>query len=334
MHVLSLFLVPFLLACSGSENKDIKTIGAVLSLTGPAGEQGRNIQRGIELAAKELGVRVQIEDDGTNPSRAVRGLLKLSTEKKLIGVVGGVWDYLALALYPVADRNNIRFITPTNPIEIIPEQFKKPGLLGTVAPSLESEKEAVFKFLKAKKPKTVMSVVPNVPFGESKRIMFEEVASKLKIEVLHSFEFSTESPRTDSMRAAALKIREYKPDLVLAITDYDGLATLAKENLSSIILTSQHLDKALEFKEAKFSNFFAIYPKVFDPQFEERFKAQFGEPPRVFAAHGYDAAKALILNKPFQGTTGECDSKLVQVCKGEVSIFSVSADSTLKIESF
>lgn len=323
MRALSLVLV-FFLACNGSNQREVETLGAVLSLTGPAGEQGKNIKQGIELAAKEHGVRVLFEDDGTNPSRAVRGLLKLSTERKLIGVVGGVWDYLALAMYPVADRNQIKFITPSNPIEIIPEQFQKGGMIGTVAPSLKSEREAVYKFLKSKKPKSVTTIVPNVPFGESKRLMFESVASELKISVFPSFEFSTESPRTDSMRAAALKIRELNPDLVLVITDYDGLATLAKEGLSSIILTSQHLDKALQFQDADYSNFYAIYPKVFDSDFEKRFIDNFGEPPRVFAAHGYDAAKVLILNKPFKGATGDCDPSRVQVCEGVAQIFGVT----------
>ena len=162
--------------------------------------------------------------------------------------------------------------------------------------------------------------------------MFEEVTSKLKINVLPSFEFSTESPRTDSMRTAALKIRELNPDLVLVITDYDGLATLAKEQVPSIILTSQHLDKAMEFAEADFSNFYAIYPKVYDVEFERRFIENFGEAPKVFAAHGYDAAKALILNKPFSGATGECDPRNVQVCEGVAQVFGVKNGALEVIE--
>jgi branched-chain amino acid transport system substrate-binding protein len=323
MRGLSLIFL-FFIGCVGSPKDNTPKIGALVSLSGPAGEQGENIRRGVELAGKELGVRVIVEDDGTNPSRAVRGLLKISTEKNLIGVVGGVWDYLALAVYPVAERNKIRFITPTNPIEIVPEQFRLGGLLGTVAPSLESEKLAVEKFLKLKKPKRVLTVIPNVPFGESKRVMFEGVATDLKIEVLPSFVFQTESPRTDSMRAAAIKIRELNPDVVLVITDYDGLSTLAKEKLQTVFLTSQHLDKALEFEDLDFSNFYGIYPKIFDLDFEEKFQREFGEPPRVFAAHGYDAAKALILNEPFVGATGNCDPSDVQICKGQAVIMTVS----------
>lgn len=331
MRELSLIFI-FFIGCVGSPKDNTPKIGALVSLSGPAGEQGENIRRGIQLAGKELGVRVIVEDDGTNPSRAVRGLLKLSTEKNLIGVVGGVWDYLALAVYPVAERNKIRFITPTNPIEIVPEQFRIGGALGTVAPSLDSERAAITKFLKIKKPKSVMAVVPNVPFGESKRVMFENAAAELKIGIFPWFEFQTEAPRADSMRAAAVKIRELNPDLVLVITDYDGLSTLAKEGLATIFLTSQHLDKALEFKEADFSNFYAVYPKIYDTDFEARFVKEYGEPPRVFAAHGYDAAKALILNKPFRGVTGDCDPSQAQVCKGDAVIMQVAEQKLVEFK--
>lgn len=98
-------------------------IGAVMSLTGfaaPWGEYGKN---GIELAVKTINdaggidgrkVEVVIEDDHTDPKDGVSAFNKLLSVDKVQGVIGGVFDFTAQPLMPIASSSHIAFISPSN----------------------------------------------------------------------------------------------------------------------------------------------------------------------------------------------------------------------------
>ena len=97
------------------------TIGAVLSLTGDAAPGGEYAKKGIDLAVKEINdkggmhgrpVIVLIEDDHTDPKQTVSAYAKLKDVNKVEGVVGGVFDFVAQPMLPLALSNKLAFISP------------------------------------------------------------------------------------------------------------------------------------------------------------------------------------------------------------------------------
>ncbi len=103
-------------------NNPIK-IGAVLSLSGfaaPWGEYGKN---GINLAVKNINdaggingrkVEVIFEDDHTDGKLAVSAFNKLVTIDHVNGVIGGVFDFTAQPILPIALNDKIAFVSPSN----------------------------------------------------------------------------------------------------------------------------------------------------------------------------------------------------------------------------
>ena len=85
-------------------------IGLIASLTGPAGEQGKNWMRGAKLAAKELkakGVKLSlvVEDDRTLPAETVKSVQKLVHVDNVDALVGGTWDYLVESASPIEQQS-------------------------------------------------------------------------------------------------------------------------------------------------------------------------------------------------------------------------------------
>ena len=101
---------------------DIK-IGVVLSLSGSAAPWGEFGKKGIDLAVKTINanggidgrmVSVVIEDDHTDPKEGVSAFNKLVSIDHAQGVIGGVFDFTAQPLIPLAETNKIAFISPSN----------------------------------------------------------------------------------------------------------------------------------------------------------------------------------------------------------------------------
>ena len=102
---------------------DSITIGAVISLTGGASPWGAYGKNGIDLAVKTMNasggingraVKVVMEDDHTDPKQGVSAFQKLVTTDKVQGIIGGVFDFTAQPLIPLAATNDIPFISPAN----------------------------------------------------------------------------------------------------------------------------------------------------------------------------------------------------------------------------
>lgn len=104
-------------------SKEPIKIGAVLSLTGDAAPWGESIKNGIELAVKNINVKggikgrevtVIYEDDHTDGKQAVSAYNKLVDIDRVQGIIGGVFDFTAQPLLPLAEKNKIAFVTPGN----------------------------------------------------------------------------------------------------------------------------------------------------------------------------------------------------------------------------
>lgn len=98
-------------------------IGAVISLTGFAAPWGEYAKNGMELAVKEINqnggmdgrkIELVIEDDHTDGKDAVLAYNKLLAVNGAQGILGGVFDFTAQPLIPLALNNKLPFISGSN----------------------------------------------------------------------------------------------------------------------------------------------------------------------------------------------------------------------------
>ncbi len=98
-------------------------IGAVISLTGFASPWGEYAKNGMNLAVKTINdkggingrqVELVIEDDNTDGKTGVSAFNKLLAIDHVQGIIGGVFDFTAQPLIPLALTNKVAFISGSN----------------------------------------------------------------------------------------------------------------------------------------------------------------------------------------------------------------------------
>lgn len=343
-------IVSILIGCKSNpqEESEAVSLGAILSLSGPAGEQGQNIRKGIELFVDEHNaqhnrkIKFFLEDDATQPAKAIASFQKLITVNRVIGVVGGTWDYLGEAIFPLATKQKVFTVSATSPEEILSKEAFDSNFVKTTSPALKKEKQAIKELLLFKKPHSLISIYPNLPFGTSKAEILRELSTELSIPINAEYAFSPEATRADTMRQAALKAQAARADFGLMVTDYDGLDIFTKElkrlGVTLSFVESQHLLKALSLSKdySRFEGIFELSPQIKDETFISRFQLKYNELPGVFAAQGYDAAHFIYLRAitsgefAFDGVTGRCDSTMKSVCEGDIVLMVSDGTGGLK----
>ena len=325
-HILLCSLVLSLLGAASVHAEEIR-IGAVASLTGQAGEQGKNWMNGARLAVDELAlkgvpVKLSVEDDASNPAKAVSAFRKMVDFDHVQGVLGGTWDFLAEALIPLAKSSKLPFITMTNPLEILSEEAKGNPYIFTNALSLKATEEAVRAFLRVKRPNSIAILAPAFPFTQAHADLVKRLAKELSIPVVYETVFSYDD-YFQTLKVLATKTVQSRAELVFLFVSSQSLdpflLTMFQQKGAATVLCTQHLDAAFQTtsNRAAYKNVYGVYPKVMDSDFARRYQAKFGESPKVYSAEGYDAlmflalslSKGLSLSDPqaqfrYEGVTG------------------------------
>ena len=282
---------------------DAVRIGAIASLTGPAAEQGKNWIRGAELAVSDLSregihVDLSVEDDQTTPAKAASAFQVLASVKKTRAIIGGTWDFLAEAVYPLAAQFRVPFVTPTNPPEIFSDKVRTNPFVFSNSFSLESEATELRRILIAAHARSIALIFVNVPFGERHGALMRGLANELGIHI--AFEQSVEIALENSeLKVAALRVQKEKPEVVFIVKDYAGLdafmTELERVHARPLVLTTQHLDEAfaLSKDESKYKRVYGLYPSYRREPFTSAFREKYGSEPKVYAESGYDALQFL-----------------------------------------
>lgn len=297
---------------------ELTKIGVVVSLTGPASEQGKNWLDGARLAIEEhqaRGEKVEliVEDDATTGVKAASAFTKLATIDKVYAIIGGTWDYLAQASYPLAKRFRVPFLTLTNPVEVVAEGAKDNQFVFTSGMSIAAAREASTRWFKISGARRAAVLYSAVPFGALYADMFRGVVKASNGTITLDYEYALEDYR-ENVRVQAAKLGANLPDVIFIETDagaLDGfLSELARQKISVPVLTTQHLDAAFAMtgNAQKFRHAYGVYPKLTDPSFSERFRARYGRALRVYNAEGYDAANFLLAARRAQVNFSESPS--------------------------
>lgn len=316
---------------AGSDNNPI-TIGAVLSLTGPAAKQGEYVKNGMELAVKEINasggmegrkVKVFYEDDKTNPKDAVSAYNKLVSVSKVNGVVGGLWDFTAQPLMPLALSNKVAFISPSNfriegGFELNDQSFVMLTDFNKVIRGLQD-------YLKRDDVKTIAVVHFKSTFGTEIAKTINQIS--LEIGKGNIIDEPYTGFGTNDYRTTIAKLKQAKADTVfLDMVDVDTVTFLTQAKAlgfaPKFITYEGAYDAFKEDNKSLLENIVVLNWEASDSKFIDAYHNIYGVDPAKSANHGYDAvyvmAEAIAKTKTNDEVAGYISSKTFTTINGQI----------------
>jgi branched-chain amino acid transport system substrate-binding protein len=95
-------------------------LAMISPLTGPLSFVGQDNRAGVQAAIREINarggirgrrIRLQIFDDGSNPSQGVIHMQRIVSDDKFLGVIGSGFSSVGLAVQPIVEREQIPYIS-------------------------------------------------------------------------------------------------------------------------------------------------------------------------------------------------------------------------------
>lgn len=308
-------------------------IGWIGPLTGDVGYYGQMIKKATDLAVEEInradginGARLRIlyHDDTLDPKKGVSIFLKLVTIDQVPLIIQAAGSSVMLAEAPLAEKHRVVLISPTcsNP------RIKLAGdYVFRVWPSDNYQGVSLAEFIfNDLEKKEVAILYLNNDYGigvkEEFAIKFKELGGT--IVASEGFEQGASDFRTQ-----LAKVTASSPDVILLSSHYKEGALLVKQakelGVKSQIVASDAC-YAPEFLELSggAAEGVIVANLYWDPNsedavvrnFVDKFKEEYGEPPEVYAAAGYDCLKVIALAMKNGGTTSEQIKKTLYDIKG------------------
>jgi branched-chain amino acid transport system substrate-binding protein len=285
-------------------------IGGLFALTGDGADWGTTEEKAVRMAIQEAndggGIRgkkidLTVEDaPAEKVNDSVTAFRKLVDVYKVPAILGPTWDDVAAALAPLADQNKVVVSAPDASSGI---EAKKDFLFFFPVFTPEfSEMASLVKYLKSKGATKVSIVYNQDPFSQQWRDAFVTESKRTNLAIISEFPIS--DPDAKDFRTQIVKLKELRPDAVyVEFTSQDtkgpfmrqakelGLKTVLVS--SSTSQTESTLEKYGKYIEGLIYAFPRETPRK--KEFQEKFKAKFGESPKAPAApYAYDAANMLI----------------------------------------
>ena len=292
--------------CEGQSKQVI--VGAVASMTGPASEQGKNWVEGAQLAEDELKaqglhVRFLVEDDASNPAKAASAFTKLATIDKADAVIGGTWDFLAEAIYPLALQYKVPFIVPTNPAETLSDSAKLNPYVLSSSFSMEAAEDGIRLLFEKHPARTAYLIYWGGPYGQHYAKIFKKLSQETGFKILGKTELSAGGSQElqDALKLGALKAAQSRAEMVFLLADYAGIDLFLRETnrlkVNPLLLCTHHLDAALRMTKNKelYRNAYGVYPAYRHEPFNTNYQNKFAHRPNVYAEAGYDTMKFITL---------------------------------------
>jgi len=322
------------------------TIGAVISLTGPAASMGEYSKKGMDLAVKEInnaggmeGRKVQVlyEDDKTNPVEAVSAYNKLISVSKVNGVIGGMYDFMAQPLIPLAVTNKIAFISPpqfriAGGFELNDQSFVMLTDFNKVIRQLQD-------YLKQDGVKKIAVVHFKSTFGTEiaktiNQISIENGKGQIMDEPYTGF-------GTNDYRTTIAKLKEEKPDTVfLDMVDVDTVTFLTQAKAlgfaPKFITYVGAYDAFTQANSGLLENIIVLNWQISTPDFINAYRKAYSADPAKSANHAYDAvyvmAEAIAKTKTNADVAGYISSHTFKTVNGPIQFLSTHEVSSTFVE--
>ncbi len=315
----------------GSNANPIK-IGAVISLTGPAGKQGEYIKNGMDLAVSEINkaggmegrtVQVIYEDDKTDPKSAVSAYNKLVSISGVNGVIGGLWDFTAQPLMPLASTNKIALISPSNfriegGFELNDQSFVMLTDFNKVIRGLQS-------YLKRDDVKTIAVVHFKSTFGTE----IAKTINQISVEIGKGnvIDEPYAGFGTNDYRTTIAKLKQSKVDTVfIDMVDVDTVTFLTQARSlgfnPKIVTYVGAYDAFKDDNKYLLEGLTVLNWEASAPEFVNKYKEVYGDSPAKSANHAYDSvyvmAEAIAKTKTNAEVAGYISSKTFKTVNGQI----------------
>jgi branched-chain amino acid transport system substrate-binding protein len=192
-------------------------LAEISPLTGPLSFVGVDNRAGVNVAVAELNrgggirgrrVRVQVFDDGSNPSQAVSHMNRIADDDKFLGVIGSGFSSSGLAVAPIIARERIPYISMASSVAQV--QPPKPYYYMTTATSRLFAYSLAFQLRKLKITRIAL-MADNGGFGREGVRNVEELAARFGFRIveriifpLTSTSFQAELSKVKNSNAQAL----------------------------------------------------------------------------------------------------------------------------------
>jgi branched-chain amino acid transport system substrate-binding protein len=204
-------------AGGGSAQQGEVWLAEISPLTGPLSFVGVDNRQGVNAAVAEINrrggirgrrVRVQVFDDGSNPSQAVSNMNRIADDDKYLGVVGSGFSSSGLAVAPIIEREGIPYISMASSVaQVTPA---KPYYYMTTATSRLFAYSMAFQLRKLG-IRRIALMADNGGFGREGARNVDELSRRFGFQIveriifpLTSTTFQAELTRVKSSNAQAL----------------------------------------------------------------------------------------------------------------------------------
>lgn len=280
-------------------------IGGLLSLTGVAADFGQMSKKAMELAVEEINadggidgrmIELSIEDDQTNPQTAVSAYNKLTSINNVDAVVGGLFDFTAQPIFPLAERDKVVFISPIN--FVIDGAFEMNEYSFVMYPRFENVIRELERVIVAKDIQKLGMIRFQSDFSGSIENTLAGIMEKNNRAPLIT-ETYAEIGNSD-FRTPILKVQQENSDAIfLDMLDFDIVKYLSQSedlNFTKQIIgytTLRDVVNNPDVDTAKLEGAIMLDWEIPSEEFEKRFEARYGELPRRGANKSYDAVYVL-----------------------------------------
>ncbi len=302
--VLLLLFALLLAGCSAkqetkqTQNQKIK-VGVMLPLSGDAASYGVSVQKGIELAKKDLkndNVELVYEDSKCNAKDAVAAMTKLATVDGVKAVIGEVCSSATLPAAPIANQYEVVLISPS---ATSPKLTDAGDYIFRVVPSDALQGDFAANLISKKGFKKLAVLHTNEDYGLGFATVLQDSFKKLGGEVASVQKMN--SGETD-LRTQLLKIKESNPDAIsIASNSPDSSAAALKQikelGIKAQIFGSEALYGQTIIDAAKDAAEGLTVTSVTSgtTDFAAKFKAEYKTDVTPFSAQGYDCMTAVGL---------------------------------------
>jgi branched-chain amino acid transport system substrate-binding protein len=341
------------LSSKNTDSREPIKIGASISLTGDAADFGEMSKMAMEMAVEEINakggiegrqVKLYIEDDQTTPQGSLSAYQKLTTLNDVNAVIGGIFDFTAQPLLPLAKKDQITFISPVN--FVIDNAFEMNEHTFVMYPRFDTVVNELESVIKDMPIETLGMLRFESSFSESIQYTLKNVMTNLGRKPLIA-ETYAEIGGSD-FRTNILKLNDKNLDAVfLDMLDFDILKYLrtAKElGFKKQIIGYTTIRDVLEKEGGTAENAAALEGAIMldwevpNEKFDHAFRAKYGMPSRRGANKSYDAIYVLAEAIAKTGTKAEVaayiKSQTFKTVNGEFSFSNEHAVQSTPVKVF
>lgn len=277
-------------------------IGAALSLTGMASQDGEAIKNGLEMARTDLknkGVNVEIvyQDDKTEPKDTVSAINALGA-MGVDAIIGPTWSYLADSGVPVGDRLKKVMIMPANTSEYV--NAKSPYAFFTTN-KVEFLAKPLADWMKSKNKKGIAIIRNQGSWYEVVEKAVESAAKDAGVKVVYKENIPYGAAQS-SMATILTKVKAANPDLIFTEIDEDlGLTTFFNKSQqlkinADIVSVTTALGRVVSNGNIVLNpgiELHLVAPKT-SADFNIKYKSVYGTDAKPYADRSYDSLMLLI----------------------------------------